>query len=63
MSDKAVWFITGAGRGMGVDIAQAPTPSQPLSRRPTSCSRRSMPTAICRRLSRSSNPSSPAPPN
>ena len=23
MSDKLVWFITGAGRGMGVDIAQA----------------------------------------
>jgi NAD(P)-dependent dehydrogenase (short-subunit alcohol dehydrogenase family) len=23
MSDKKVWFITGAGRGMGVDIAQA----------------------------------------
>ncbi len=23
MSDKNVWFITGAGRGMGVDIAQA----------------------------------------
>jgi NAD(P)-dependent dehydrogenase (short-subunit alcohol dehydrogenase family) len=23
VSDKAVWFITGAGRGMGVDIAQA----------------------------------------
>jgi NAD(P)-dependent dehydrogenase (short-subunit alcohol dehydrogenase family) len=23
MSDKRVWFITGAGRGMGVDIAQA----------------------------------------
>ena len=22
-SDKKVWFITGAGRGMGVDIAQA----------------------------------------
>jgi hypothetical protein len=21
MSDKKVWFITGAGRGMGVDIA------------------------------------------
>jgi len=23
MADKAVWFITGAGRGLGVDIAQA----------------------------------------
>ena len=23
MTDKRVWFITGAGRGMGVDIAQA----------------------------------------
>src|ERR1700704_1225412 len=23
MSEKDVWFITGAGRGMGVDIAQA----------------------------------------
>jgi NAD(P)-dependent dehydrogenase (short-subunit alcohol dehydrogenase family) len=23
MADKRVWFITGAGRGMGVDIAQA----------------------------------------
>jgi NAD(P)-dependent dehydrogenase (short-subunit alcohol dehydrogenase family) len=23
MSDKQVWFVTGAGRGMGVDIAQA----------------------------------------
>jgi NAD(P)-dependent dehydrogenase (short-subunit alcohol dehydrogenase family) len=23
MSDKKVWFVTGAGRGMGVDIAQA----------------------------------------
>jgi NAD(P)-dependent dehydrogenase (short-subunit alcohol dehydrogenase family) len=23
MSDKKVWFITGAGRGMGVDIAKA----------------------------------------
>ena len=23
MPDKRVWFITGAGRGMGVDIAQA----------------------------------------
>jgi NAD(P)-dependent dehydrogenase (short-subunit alcohol dehydrogenase family) len=23
MTDKSVWFITGAGRGMGVDIAQA----------------------------------------
>src|SRR6476469_3188426 len=23
MADKTVWFITGAGRGMGVDIAQA----------------------------------------
>ena len=21
MTDKSVWFITGAGRGMGVDIA------------------------------------------
>src|SRR3954447_20800790 len=23
MADKRVWFITGAGRGMGVDIARA----------------------------------------
>ena len=23
MTDKKVWFITGAGRGMGVDIAKA----------------------------------------
>jgi NAD(P)-dependent dehydrogenase (short-subunit alcohol dehydrogenase family) len=23
MADKRVWFITGAGRGMGVDIAKA----------------------------------------
>src|SRR5512133_3632863 len=23
MADKRVWFITGAGRGMGVDISQA----------------------------------------
>jgi NAD(P)-dependent dehydrogenase (short-subunit alcohol dehydrogenase family) len=23
MAGKRVWFITGAGRGMGVDIAQA----------------------------------------
>jgi NAD(P)-dependent dehydrogenase (short-subunit alcohol dehydrogenase family) len=23
MADKSVWFITGTGRGMGVDIAQA----------------------------------------
>ena len=23
MSDKNVWFVTGAGRGMGVDIAKA----------------------------------------
>ena len=23
MTDRRVWFITGAGRGMGVDIAQA----------------------------------------
>src|SRR5687767_12482034 len=23
MSDKKVWFVTGAGRGMGVDIAHA----------------------------------------
>jgi NAD(P)-dependent dehydrogenase (short-subunit alcohol dehydrogenase family) len=23
MADKRVWFITGAGRGMGIDIAQA----------------------------------------
>jgi NAD(P)-dependent dehydrogenase (short-subunit alcohol dehydrogenase family) len=23
MSDKKIWFVTGAGRGMGVDIAQA----------------------------------------
>jgi NAD(P)-dependent dehydrogenase (short-subunit alcohol dehydrogenase family) len=23
MADRRVWFITGAGRGMGVDIAQA----------------------------------------
>ena len=23
MSDKKVWFVTGAGRGMGVDIAKA----------------------------------------
>jgi NAD(P)-dependent dehydrogenase (short-subunit alcohol dehydrogenase family) len=23
MADKSVWFVTGAGRGMGVDIAQA----------------------------------------
>ncbi len=23
MTEKNVWFITGAGRGMGVDIAQA----------------------------------------
>ncbi len=23
MSEKKVWFITGAGRGMGVDIAKA----------------------------------------
>jgi len=23
MTDKKVWFITGAGRGMGVDIANA----------------------------------------
>src|SRR5688500_6464659 len=23
MSEKKVWFVTGAGRGMGVDIAQA----------------------------------------
>jgi len=23
MTDKKVWFVTGAGRGMGVDIARA----------------------------------------
>ena len=23
MGDKKVWFVTGAGRGMGVDIAKA----------------------------------------
>jgi hypothetical protein len=23
MADKNVWFVTGAGRGMGVDIARA----------------------------------------
>jgi len=23
MTDKSVWFVTGAGRGMGVDIAKA----------------------------------------
>jgi NAD(P)-dependent dehydrogenase (short-subunit alcohol dehydrogenase family) len=23
MTDKNVWFVTGAGRGMGVDIAKA----------------------------------------
>jgi NAD(P)-dependent dehydrogenase (short-subunit alcohol dehydrogenase family) len=23
MTDKKVWFVTGAGRGMGVDIAKA----------------------------------------
>jgi NAD(P)-dependent dehydrogenase (short-subunit alcohol dehydrogenase family) len=23
MADKTVWFITGAGRGMGADIAEA----------------------------------------
>ena len=23
MTDKKIWFITGAGRGMGVDIAKA----------------------------------------
>jgi NAD(P)-dependent dehydrogenase (short-subunit alcohol dehydrogenase family) len=23
MADRRVWFITGAGRGMGVDIARA----------------------------------------
>ena len=23
MSDKKVWFITGAGRGLGVDVARA----------------------------------------
>ena len=23
MSEKKVWFITGAGRGMGVDMAKA----------------------------------------
>src|SRR4029077_20008008 len=23
MTDKSVWFVTGAGRGMGVDIARA----------------------------------------
>ncbi len=23
MTDKKVWFITGAGRGIGVDIAKA----------------------------------------
>jgi NAD(P)-dependent dehydrogenase (short-subunit alcohol dehydrogenase family) len=23
MTDRKVWFITGAGRGMGVDIAKA----------------------------------------
>src|ERR1044072_8311269 len=23
MTDKAVWFVTGAGRGMGVDIVKA----------------------------------------
>ena len=23
MADKKIWFVTGAGRGMGVDIAKA----------------------------------------
>src|SRR5688500_9343087 len=27
MSDKKVWFITGAGRGLGVDIAKAALPA------------------------------------
>ena len=48
---KKTWFITGAGRGMGVDIAKAalaaghdvvatgrnPTPSSRPSARPTTC--------------------------
>ena len=25
MTEKRVWFVTGAGRGMGVDIAKAAT--------------------------------------
>jgi len=31
-TDKRVWFITGAGRGMGVDFAKAATPTAPQSR-------------------------------
>src|SRR2546423_15152891 len=27
MSEKKVWFITGAGRGMGVDLAKAALPA------------------------------------
>ena len=31
MTDKNVWFITGAGRGMGADIARRPWPPVTLS--------------------------------
>ena len=26
MTDKKIWFVTGAARGMGVDIATPPSP-------------------------------------
>jgi hypothetical protein len=36
MTDKRVWFITGAGRGMGVDFAKAAlAPRRPLRTTPT----------------------------
>lgn len=38
-SDKKVWFITGASRGMGVDFAKAALDSDAVAPRPQRCSR------------------------
>ena len=51
MSDKKVWFVTGAGRGMGVDIARAALAAGhavvATGRNPDGSARRSARTTTC----------------
>ena len=58
---KALDQLSSTRRNRRCAGLQAPTRSQPSSRRPTNCSRRSMPTATCHRRSQSTSPRSSPP--